>query len=1197
MKKEHIMQNAPSGRHRLIHASIASALALISFSVQANTQQSKEKNSFAEIPFYLKNVNEPIGQPKVKHNIMFLIDDSGSMLADAKGEYRVDDKNRKINIAKSALKQVLERYKDQFNWGLQTLHNNPRYLKWDEETRKKNNAIYAYAKLPSPDDTKGDMKDTEGFTDGSADRNWEYVSKKVDEMLAYKATPTTRRYYEVVKNFVIPNIKYRCQKSYVVVVSDGDANMSCSNQSSGENPSNSDNTNFNYDRKYYYSNYYRAIDRSSDEVYEYFGPSEVKAYEDEDKHRKGKKFSGNGLEGYFDLLNYDPRLNTPEGEKKFQCQYTDYAKNASGDWVLLDEKDGKREVKGIGEIIVPYWDRNYEDEKRGMRFFSQTLAEKDIKPAIKSENRLDAAIKPEDRRDAAGKSWDGDPSDPKGVDYSKQLVQTFTVGFGEGISKVGRDYLEKGASRPDWYFNAAKPEKLLEAFKTIIDNIETDSKIMKFEGAASTAPVTTSTGIPNMAATVHLNTGSWSSQLRFYKLNRNGTPINTTEFDQPSFNNRLTLVNDGRKIYFIDSVADNGAENSDFGISDDSAKDKLEWKNALLKWTGRLGTDEDIKADAGAKDYSQSYRIRPTDPNDASKDERNLGDILDGSVAAIGDKDKGRQEFLVAAANDGMVHIFRRNDTSSNPYDLKLSYIPASMEREDEKGQATTLGKVLKDIAREGYGSTKGQPHRYMVNGGFVLRQTPDKKQTFMFGAMGQGGRGAYALNIGAVADSVRSSSWNTTVPLFETAKGTGNKLGYTIGSTQIGRVSIKRDTTPVNLESNVRYAGFLASGYRTEDLNSEDNDTALYVYDMTGKEAGKEAGTKNTGTNVSFSKEAGKLLRRIPVHNGKGGLSTPTLVDTDFDGIVDIAYAGDRYGNMFRFDLSGETPSEWSAQMIFQGSGNQPITSAPAVSRRGKDKYVVIFGTGSEIYQNELEGTNGQINAVYGIYDDVSTDESKKAVLANSSELEQQTRESDGEHIYVSNNKVGEGKKGWSLTLGPNERVTVKPTMILRTAVLTIRKYETKTIHPDSSGTDVCLPDSKSEQTTAKTIILGVNAENGGRLGLRDARISSKDKDRTFFKRENNGQIYYANGMTFDGVINFTYMNSSKADDSPVTADGDSGGTGTDKELNATPSVPNNKCFATKGDRSLLSNQLVSLKVEGRTCGLKRISWRELFF
>ena len=1151
------MQNAPSGRHRLIHASVASALALISFSVQANTQQ------FAKIPFYLQNETAVNGQPKVKHNIMFLIDDSGSMLADAKGDYHVRDEHKKINIAKSALKQVLAQYKDQFNWGLQTLHNNPRYWKWDEKKRKENNAIYAYAELPRPDDTKGDMKDSEGFTDGSAGRNWEYVSKKVDEMLAYQATPTTRRYYEVVKNFVIPNIKYRCQKSYVVVVSDGDANMSCSNQDAGEDPRLSRNTSFNYDRDYYYSNYYRAIEHSADTpAYQYFGPSAAKAYDD--KYGKGEFFNdGRGFSGYFDLPLYQYDAHIPPHEKKVMCQYTDY-KFGYSDYYR------RRMWIGSGEIIVPIWDRNYGDEKRGMRFFSQTLAEKDIKTE-------------KDGKDDAGKSWDGDPNDPKGLDYSKQLVQTFTVGFGEGISKVGREYLEKGASRPDWYFNAAKPEKLLDAFKTIIDNIENDSKITKFEGTSSTAPATTSTGIPDMAATVHLNTGSWSSQLRFYKLNRDGTPINTTKFDQPSFNNRLTLVNDGSKTYFIDRVADNEASNADFGISDGSAKDKLEWKNALLKWTGRAGNDETIKADAETKGYSQSYRIRPTDSADASKDERNLGDILDGSVAAIGDKRDNRQEFLVAAANDGMVHIFR-NGTPSNPYDLKLSYISAGMEREDDQGQATTLGKVLKDVARDGYGSST--PHRYMVNGGFVLRQTPDKKQTFMFGAMGQGGRGAYALNIGAVANSDRSG-WNKTVPLFETEKGSGNKLGYTIGSTQIGRVSIKRDTTPVNLESNVRYAGFLASGYRTEDVNSADNETALYVYDMTGK----EAGTKNTGTNVSSSK-AGKLLARIPAPNGKGGLSTPTLVDTDFDGIVDIAYAGDRYGNMFRFDLRGKTPSEWSAQMIFQGSGNQPITSAPAVSRRSKDKYVVIFGTGSEIYHSELDVAT-QNNAVYGIYDDTS----KEAVLAKSDELTSQTVQADGEYISVTNNKVSEDQKGWKLALGSGERVTVKPTMILRTAVVTIRKYKQEVIHTNSSSADVCLPDSTSTQTTAKTIILGVNAENGGRLGLRDARIS--DKNRQFIKRENNGQVYYASGMVFDGVVNFTYLNGSKADDSPATADGDSGGTGTDKELNATPSVPNNKCFATQAERSLLTNsdKMHSLKVEGRKCGLKRISWRELFF
>nr|WP_314574376.1 PilC family type IV pilus tip adhesin [uncultured Neisseria sp.] len=1119
------MQNAPSGRHRLIHASVASALALISFSVQANTQQ------FAKIPFYLQNETSINGQPKVKHNIMFLIDDSGSMQWNVQGKETSIWADKRITITKEALKSVLKEYgeKQRFQWGLQTLHNNGRT----------------------------DTPDEEGFTD-----DWKDVQRRVDGIDPGHATPITRRYYEVVKNFVMPNIKYRCQKSYVIVMSDGDANMSCSNQVPGEDPRLSRNTNFNYDRDYYYSNYYHRIERSANTLaYQYFGPSEVKTIDD--AYGPGKLFDDrHGFKGYFDFPIYQYESFLPENERKLLCQSSKYAREYSPFY--------KRNIwVAAGEIIVPYWDRNYKDEKRGLRFFSRTLAEKDIKTA-------------KDGLDDAGKSWDGDPSDPKGVDYSKQLVQTFTVGFGEGISEVGREYLEKGASRPDWYFNAAKKEDLLEAFKTIVDNIENDSKITKFEGTSSTAPATTSTGIPNMAATVHLNTGSWSSQLRFYKLNRDGTPINTTEFVQPSFNNRLTLVNDGSKTYFIDRVADNEASNADFGISDSSAKDKLEWKNALLKWTGRVGDDETIKADAETKGYSQSYRIRPTDSADSSKDERNLGDILDGSVAAVGDKRDNRQEFLVAAANDGMVHIFR-NGTPSNPYDLKLSYIPAGMEREDDQGQATTLGKVLKDVARDGYGSST--PHRYMVNGGFVLRQTPDK-QTFMFGAMGQGGRGAYALNIGAVANSDRSG-WNTTVPLFETEKGSGNKLGYTIGSTQIGRVSIKRNATPVNLESDVRYAGFLSSGYRTEDVNSADNETALYVYDMTGK----EAGTKNTGTNVSSSK-AGELLAKIPAPNGKGGLSTPTLVDTDFDGIVDIAYAGDRYGNMFRFDLSGETPSKWSAQMIFQGSGNQPITSAPAVSRRGKDKYVVIFGTGSEIYHSELDVAT-QDNAVYGIYDDIS----KEAVLAKSDDLTGQTVQADGEYISVTNNKVSEDQKGWKLALGSGERVTVKPTMILRTAVVTIRKYKQEVIHTNSSSADVCLPDSTSTQTTAKTIILGVNAENGGRLGLRDARIS--DKNRQFIKRENNGQVYYASGMVFDGVVNFTYLNGSKADDSPVTADGDSGGTGTDKELNATPSVPNNKCFATQAERSLLTNsdKMHSLKVEGRKCGLKRISWRELFF
>ncbi|HID8592550.1 TPA: PilC/PilY family type IV pilus protein, partial [Neisseria meningitidis] len=137
----------------------------------------------------------------------------------------------------------------------------------------------------------------------------------------------------------------------------------------------------------------------------------------------------------------------------------------------------------------------------------------------------------------------------------------------------------------------------------------------------------------------------------------------------------------------------------------------------------------------------------------------------------------------------------------------------------------------------------------------------------------------------------------------------------------------------------------FLASGYATKDINSTENQTALYVYDL---------------------ESSGTLIKKIEVPNSKGGLSSPTLVDKDLDGTVDIAYAGDRGGNMYRFDLSGQDPNQWSVRAIFEGT--KPITSAPAISQL-KDKRVVIFGTGSDLSEDDVD--NKDIQHVYGIFDD----------------------------------------------------------------------------------------------------------------------------------------------------------------------------------------------------------------------------------
>ncbi|MCS0781316.1 PilC family type IV pilus tip adhesin, partial [Neisseria gonorrhoeae] len=361
---------------------------------------------------------------------------------------------------------------------------------------------------------------------------------------------------------------------------------------------------------------------------------------------------------------------------------------------------------------------------------------------------------------------------------------------------------------------------------------------------------------------------------------------------EPNFNSRQTVIRLPGGVYRIapgnsGRVAgfnDNDGKNDTFGIY----KDRLvipepdEWSEVLLPWTARYYGNDDIfktfnqpnnKKQSDKKQYSQKYRIRTKeDDNDKPRD---LGDIVNSPITAVGG-------YLATAANDGMVHLFKRNGTDQRGYELKLSYIPGTMPRQyfDNDTSAlkdSTLAQELRTFAEKGYVGD-----RYGVDGGFVLRRITDdqdrQKHFFMFGAMGLGGRGAYALDLTKIDNSNL-----TGVSMFDVkneSKNNGVKLGYTVGTPQIGKIR------------NGKYAAFLASGYAAKDIVSSDNTTALYVYDL-----------GNGG---------GSLIKKIEAPGGKGGLSSPTLVDKDLDGIVDIAYAGDRGGNMYRFDLSGDNPSKW---------------------------------------------------------------------------------------------------------------------------------------------------------------------------------------------------------------------------------------------------------------------------------------------
>ncbi|ENS9296185.1 pilus assembly/adherence protein PilC, partial [Neisseria gonorrhoeae] len=330
---------------------------------------------------------------------------------------------------------------------------------------------------------------------------------------------------------------------------------------------------------------------------------------------------------------------------------------------------------------------------------------------------------------------------------------------------------------------------------------------------------------------------------------------------QPSFNGRQTIIRlddgvhliklNGSKddvVAFVNLNGNNTGKNDTFGIVKEANVnlDADEWKKVLLPWTVR-GPDNDNKfksINQKPEKYSQRYRIRDNNGN------RDLGDIVNSPIVAVGG-------YLATAANDGMVHIFKKNGGSDErSYNLKLSYIPGTMPRKDIEGNDSDLAKELRAFAEKGYVGD-----RYGVDGGFVLRQVEDR--VFMFGAMGFGGRGAYALDLSKI-----DGNYPAAAPLFDVKDGDNNgknrvevKLGYTVGTPQIGKTQ------------NGKYAAFLASGYAAKDIGSGDNKTALYVYDL-----------NNT---------LGTLIAKIDVPGGKGGLSSPTLVDKDLDGIVDIAYAG----------------------------------------------------------------------------------------------------------------------------------------------------------------------------------------------------------------------------------------------------------------------------------------------------------------
>ncbi|WP_239323532.1 PilC/PilY family type IV pilus protein [Snodgrassella gandavensis] len=143
----------------------------------------------------------------------------------------------------------------------------------------------------------------------------------------------------------------------------------------------------------------------------------------------------------------------------------------------------------------------------------------------------------------------------------------------------------------------------------------------------------------------------------------------------------------------------------------------------------------------------------------------------------------------------------------------------------------------------------------------------------------------------------------------------------------------------------------------------------------------------------------------------------------------------------------------------------------------------IITFGTGSDIYQSDLSNKDQQ--TVYGIYDDLSI--TAPTEISKQSLLRQELTTSGGYRQLSENQFNPMVNKGWYFNLesGTGERVVTQPVTISYAGVVFARKY--KTTKKDSKSNDPCQVSERKEENEVYTSVIQYNVKTGARLKQKD--------------------------------------------------------------------------------------------------------------
>ncbi len=306
-----------------------------------------------------------------------------------------------------------------------------------------------------------------------------------------------------------------------------------------------------------------------------------------------------------------------------------------------------------------------------------------------------------------------------------------------------------------------------------------------------------------------------------------------------------------------------------------------------------------------------------------------------------------RMPMVYVGANDGMLHGFAASSSATQDIDAGqelMAYIPAGIA----KGPLRSL-------------SERNYSHRYFVDGsvftGDALVEAPARWSTLLVGSLGAGGKGYFVLDVSDPAD-FRDNNAEQLV-LLDTTDLQDPDLGHLFAPPVLDDSASNLSRQIVRL-NNQRWALLLGNGY-----NSDNEAPVLLIQYLDGNRE-----------RIKLSPCSQPIDTQHCNVKGNNGLSQPQPIDLNGDGRVDVVYAGDLLGHLWKFDLGNTDSAQW--RTAFQGAPfftsqrfgtrRQAITTAPAWRQHPQGGIMLVFGTGRDLNQDDTHSHG--TDTLYALHD-----------------------------------------------------------------------------------------------------------------------------------------------------------------------------------------------------------------------------------